>query len=180
VPEVKGERRGGAADGVDHGVYVTGAVSSAGERGASYVEGDSLRSSDDFSRDTPQPKVTRRTYLHRRAKEASPFGGISDSPLPSPLPSPALGGGAFGGLFSPTIGSEAKPQAQPSQAKTRQDKPELESPLLSSKFEQAALARAQLSAEMGAELDGADADEAEGEEDSAITQIRSSVRTLCF
>ena len=156
------------------------AVSSAGERGASYVEGDSLRSSDDFSRDTPQPKVTRRTYLHRRAKEASPFGGISDSPLPSPLPSPALGGGAFGGLFSPTIGSEAKPQAQPSQDKTRQDKPALESPLLSSKFEQAALARAQLSAEMGAELDGADADEAEGEEDSAITQIRSSVRTLCF
>ncbi|KOO29408.1 hypothetical protein Ctob_003535 [Chrysochromulina tobinii] len=151
------------------------AVSSAGERGASYVEGDSLRSSDDFSRDTPQPKVTRRTYLHRRAKEASPFGGISDSPLPSPLPSPALGGGAFGGLFSPTIGSEAKPQAKPSQAK-----PALESPLLSSKFEQAALARAQLSAEMGAELDGADADEAEGEEDSAITQIRSSVRTLCF
>ena len=51
--------------------------------------------------------------------------------------------------------------------------------MLSSKFEQAALARAQLSAEMGAELDG-DADEAEGEEDSAITQIRSSVRALCF
>ena len=138
----------------------TSAVSSA-QRGASYVEGESLRSSDDFSRDTPQPKVTRRTYLHRRAKEASPFGGLSDSPLPSPLPSPAFGRG-----FSPTIGSQARVA--------------LESPLLSSKLEQAASARAQLSAELSAELDGADADEAEGEEDSAITQIRSSVRTLCF
>ena len=138
----------------------TSAVSSA-QRGASYVEGESLRSSDDFSRDTPQPKVTRRTYLHRRAKEASPFGGLSDSPLPSPLPSPAFGRG-----FSPTIGSQARAA--------------LESPLLSSKLEQAASARAQLSAELSAELDGADADEAEGEEDSAITQIRSSVRTLCF
>ena len=38
-----------------------------------YVESGSLRTSNDFSRDTPQPKVIRRAYLHRRAKESSPF-----------------------------------------------------------------------------------------------------------
>ena len=41
-----------------------------------FVEDSTLRSSEDFSRDTPQPKLvsSKRGYLHRRAKEGSPFG----------------------------------------------------------------------------------------------------------
>ena len=48
------------------------------------VERESLRVAQDFSRDTPQPKlVSKRGYLHRRAKEGSPFGGTDGSPSPA-------------------------------------------------------------------------------------------------
>ena len=43
----------------------------------------SLRVAQDFSRDTPQPKLvsSKRGYLHRRAKEGSPFGKGDGSPF---------------------------------------------------------------------------------------------------
>jgi len=58
------------------------------------VERGSLRVGDDFSRDTPQPKlVSKRDYLHRRAKEDSPFasGLTRDGSAASPRPSPRAG-----------------------------------------------------------------------------------------
>ena len=48
------------------------------------VERESFRVAHDFSRDTPQPKlVSKRGYLHRRAKEGSPFGAPDGSPSPA-------------------------------------------------------------------------------------------------
>ena len=58
------------------------------------VERGSLRVGDDFSRDTPQPKlVSKRDYLHRRAKEDSPFasGLTRDGSAASPRASPRAG-----------------------------------------------------------------------------------------
>jgi hypothetical protein len=47
------------------------------------VCGDSLRNADDFSKLTPRPML-RRTYLHREAKNKSPFGHL-ESPSPSEM-----------------------------------------------------------------------------------------------
>lgn len=58
------------------------------------VERGSLRVGDDFSRDTPQPKlVSKRDYLHRRAKEDSPFasGLTREGSAASPRASPRAG-----------------------------------------------------------------------------------------
>jgi hypothetical protein len=43
----------------------------AGGTRLGFVVDSTLRTSEDFSRDTPQPKLVRRAYLHRKAKEPS-------------------------------------------------------------------------------------------------------------
>ena len=70
------------------------------------VERASLRVAQDFSRDTPQPKlVSKRDYLHRRAKEDSPFASGLTRDGSSPRATPASSffpaspaGGASDGL----------------------------------------------------------------------------------
>ena len=47
------------------------------------VESGTHRRAEDFSRDTPQPKLVRRSYLPRKAKETSPFGACSPCRSPS-------------------------------------------------------------------------------------------------
>ena len=64
-----------------------------------YVEGSTLRTSEDFSRDTPQPKLIRRAYLHRKAKER--FGPRTpSSPTSSPDKTDTEKSPRGGGLFS--------------------------------------------------------------------------------
>ena len=140
---------------------------------ANFVDGDSLRSSEDFSRDTPQPKVTRRAYLHRRAKAESPFGNIGDSPSSSPLPSPiaaALGIPSLAHVAGDGTGLQpSSPVASPSRASFA----EASAPLLASK------GSAHAAVALPASLADAD-DEALDQEDASVAQLRSSVRTLCF
>lgn len=123
-----------------------------------FVEDSTLRTSEDFSRDTPQPKLVRRQYLHRKAKQAfgpltpggtpddagadadSPRKSLLKSPLNSPIKSPSC---------SPSSrGKKALPSAQ----------------------------------QVGFHVSGAaDAAAASGEEeDPSIASLRSSVRSLCF
>ena len=101
-----------------------------------FVEDSTLRSAEDFSRDTPQPKLVRRAYLHRKAKEN--FGAFTPGASP---------------------GGASSPSSSPSRSKRG-----------------AHAAHAGLQASPGAAASSPPA----GDEDSSLTQLRSSVRSLCF
>ena len=123
-----------------------------------FVDLGSVRSAEDFSRDTPQPKVTRRTYLHRRAKEkSSPFGGIG---TPSPMVAPADDDDDDDDDDGSRGSAHRGPGSSASWAAVVATSP----------------SNAALSAE---EPQCADA-ESEAPEDPSVMQLRSSVRTLCF
>ena len=116
-----------------------------------FVEDSTLRSSEDFSRDTPQPKLVRRAYLHRKAKENFGARTPGDSPGASPGASPGSSPGA-------------SPKDSPG-AGSKRSVPNL-------------VVGFQI---RGKENDQEAADAVDAaEEDGDLTQLRSSVRSLCF
>ena len=128
--------------------------------------------------DTPQPRLVRRAYLHRRAKER--FGSLTpksstnspSSPGKSPA-SPGRGGGLFSGgslasFMSRTSGSS--PSSSPKRDRQHSSS-SLNAPSGSPLVKEATGALGVVAAEDEAEDDG---------EDPAISQLRSSVRSLCF
>ena len=171
-----------------------------------YVEDSTLRTSEDFSRDTPQPKLIRRAYLHRKAKER--FGSLtpksptrssskgSDSPGKSPS-SPGRGGLFSGGSLASFMGS---PRGSPGSSPKRERERSASSPAAASPTAQQLLGAAlgfnggvrRLSdsllgspsrspaAATDEEAAVVDEEAAEEVEDPGMQQLRSSVRSLCF
>ena len=129
-----------------------------------FVEDSTLRTPDDFSRDTPQPKLVRRLYQTRsKAKE---HAGVftPDSP-----------GGASDA--SPSSGTSASPASAS----------KLRSPLKSPSCSPSSRAKSK-SATSAAQVVGfhqrgaadVSAVGAEEDEDAGMASLRSSVRSLCF
>ena len=140
-----------------------------------FVEESTLRTSEDFSCDTPQPKVVRKEYLTRRAKEN--FGNDT------PGKTPAVVKEVHVEKAADNTATEASPSKLPRRNPSRAKKiPPAPAPIVgfdSCKREAASPSKgaAAVPAENDSPQRGAGGNE---EEDSSVKELRSSVRSLCF
>lgn len=116
--------------------------------------------------DTPQPRLVRRAYLHRKAKERfgslTPKSPTKSSPSPGKSPSSPGRGGLFsGGSLASFISRTSSPSSSPKRERE-------------SSYGIVARSASLLKSSEGEEPCKED------DEDPAISQLRSSVRSLCF
>ena len=153
------------------------------------VEDSSVRRAEDFSHDTPQPKLTRRAYLHRKAKEEGKGTASADRG--------ASGGAGRSGKHKPTFGDHTPGRTPGEAADSPSGAAGASSPLVASPKlrrqptpivgyaaadatgDQSHIAPPTAGSGGGATAVAAD-EEDEEREDAAVAQLRSSVRALAF